>query len=111
MFDETFVRAWRLYLAGLAGGVHDRDDAVVPGGVRARERTTRSRGRAAAEMPVTRQPMIDVRRADRRRRTGGLDLRWALARAGLDVVVMDRARRFRATRCAPAGSRRRSSTR
>ena len=35
MFDETFVRAWRLYLAGSRSGVHDRIDAAVPGRVRA----------------------------------------------------------------------------
>ena len=37
MFDETFVRAWRLYLAGSQAAFTTGFDAAVPGGVRARE--------------------------------------------------------------------------
>ena len=36
MFDETFVRAWRLYLAGSQAAFTTGIDAAVPGGVRAR---------------------------------------------------------------------------
>ncbi len=34
MFDEKFVRMWRLYLAGFRGGLHERHAATVPGAVR-----------------------------------------------------------------------------
>ena len=35
MFDERFVRMWRLYLLGSLAAFNDRRAAVVPGGVRA----------------------------------------------------------------------------
>ena len=48
MFDDAFVRAWDLYLAGFAGVVQHGLTAVVPGGVRARATTTRCPGPASA---------------------------------------------------------------
>ena len=42
MFDETFVRAWRLYLAGSQAAFIDRLDAAVPGRVRARRQQRHS---------------------------------------------------------------------
>ena len=40
MFDERFVRAWRLYLAGSLAAFTAGDDAAVPGRVRAAAATT-----------------------------------------------------------------------
>ena len=54
MFDDKFVRMWRLYLAGSVAGVHHRDAAAVPGGVRTR-REQRRRLDARAPVPALRQ--------------------------------------------------------
>ena len=109
MFDEAFVRAWRLYLAGsqaaFVTGSMQLFQVVFARGAQQRDSVDAMRliagsaghGHAATSLIVGGGP-------------AGSTCAWRLRQAGLDVIVVGRRRHFRATRCAPAGSRRRSST-
>ena len=154
MFDERFVRAWRLYLAGTTRRVpHEPRCSSSRSSSRATA-TTASRGRGrtctrrrepvsrCAGEPVTSEPMTRERcrrtvASPAHRLTGhghrltgrslhvmepltslivgggpaGSTLRVAAAAGSASTSWCGTARRFRATRSAPAGSRRTSSPR
>ena len=106
MFDDAFVRAWRLYLAG--------SQAAFATGTMQLFQVVFARG-ASNAIPWTRQQHDRCGRAmdtcDALIVGGGpagSTCAWKLRQAGLDVMVIDAAV-FRATRSAPDGLRRRSS--
>ena len=106
MFDDTFVRAWRLYLAGsqaaFTAGTMQLFQVVFARG--ASDAIPRARAATGGELR-----MDDMRRVDRRRWAGGLDLRVEAPSGGSRRAWSSTLRRFRATRSAPDGLHRRSS--
>ena len=99
-----FARAWHLYLAGSIAAFTTGDHAAVPGAVRAR-RQQRPAGDAPSPLRVSARGA--PRRGDRRRRAGRLDAGARPGARGRDASACSTSACSRATRPAPAGSRRR----